>query len=206
MRSKITIFLAKIIVLYVLWYIVAELLVDTQFWQAVNSIVLREVMFFSKYSLKVIGKILNFTVQSIPSNGVVGAPHDSLIFYKGDVTYKNLSELFINNRCLALDLMYTYSVFIIAFFGPVKKKLWYIPMGILIINILNILRIIGLGITSMYFPKYMNFNHHTLFTYIVYLFTFILWVIWIKKFAKEDIIKMLEETKEKDRLKNLSKS
>jgi exosortase/archaeosortase family protein len=206
MRSKITIFIVKIIVLYLFWYIVSELLVDTKFWQALNSIVLREILFFSKYSLKVLGLFLNFTVQTIPSNGISWAPHDTLIFYKGDITYRNLSELFINNRCLALDLMYAFSVFIIAFFGPVKKKLWFIPMGILIINTLNILRIIGLGITVMYFPKYINFNHHTLFTYIVYMCTFILWVIWIKRYAKDDIIKLLEDIKEKERLKNIAKS
>jgi hypothetical protein len=33
-----------------------------------------------------------------------------------------------------------------------------------------------------------------------------LWVIWIKRFAKDDIIKLLEEIKEKEEHKKLSQS
>ncbi len=145
---------------------------------------------------------MDLTVLSYASNGVKGAPHDMLVFYNGDINYNNYNELFISNRCLGLELMFTYSAFIIAFWGPWKQKLWYIPLGIIVINFLNVLRVIGLVFTIIYAPKYMNFNHHLLFTYIIYLFTFIMWVYWIRKFAKDDIIKIVEEIKLKDSLKN----
>lgn len=204
MKSKITIFLIKLFALYILWFIISEILRDTRFWRALNSVFLREVLFQSKYVLIILGKCLNFTVQTIPLNGLKGAPHDTLIFFKGgDMTYKNFGELFIDNRCLALDLMYTFSAFIISFYGPWIKKIWFILLGIFIINSLNVLRIAGLSLTEMYYPKYLNFNHHILFTYIVYFFTFILWVIWIKRFAKEDLIKIVEEIKEKEKQKKV---
>jgi exosortase/archaeosortase family protein len=198
MRSKITIFLVKICILFFIWLLCEELLLTTRFWQALNSVVLREVLFFSKQSLIILGSILDFTIQSIPSNGIKGAPHDTLIFFSGEISYQNYKEIFISNRCLAIDLMYTYSVFIIAFYGPWKKKLWYIPLGIVIINFMNVLRIIGLVITCLYFPKYLDLNHHLIFAYAVYFFTFIMWVIWIRKYAKDDLIKMVEEMKTKD--------
>ena len=205
MKSKISIFLAKIIILYLIWFVILGFFYETRFWHAINSIVLREVIFFSKYSLKLIGKVLYFTVQTMPRNGLKFSPHDTLLFYKGDMSYENYCDVFVDNQCLAIDLMYTFSVFLIAIWGPWKKKLWFIPLGILVINTLNILRIIGLGLTAMYYPKLMDFNHHLLFTYIVYFFTFILWVLWIKKYAKDDIIKIVEEVKEKEKQKKLSR-
>jgi exosortase/archaeosortase family protein len=197
-RSKITIFLIKIFVLFALWFILNELLRTTRFWQIINSIVLREVLFLSKYTLIGLGKLLNITIQSIPSNGIKGAPHDTLIYYAGEIGYTNYKQMFISNRCLALDLMYTFSVFIIAFFGPWRKKILFIILGILVINLLNVLRVIGLVMTSIYFPQYLDFNHHLLFTYIVYFFTFIMWVIWIRRYAKDDIIRIIEDMKEKE--------
>jgi exosortase/archaeosortase family protein len=206
MKSKITIFLLKLFILYILWFIITEILNDTRFWHAVNSVFLREVLFLSKWSLIIIGKFLKFSVQTIPLNGLAWAPHDTLIFYKGDITYRNFGELFIDNRCLALDLMYTFSVFIIAFYGPWKKKILFILFGIFIINTLNIFRIVGLALTEMFYPQYMDFNHHILFTYIVYFFTFILWVVWIKRYAKDELIKIVEDMKDKDKQKKLIQS
>jgi exosortase/archaeosortase family protein len=200
-RNKLVVFLIKLFILFAIWFILDELLRETRFWHALNSVVLREVLFFSKHLLILAGKIFDFTVQTAASNGISWAPHDKLIFYPAHYSSQNYPDLFISNRCLALNLMWTYSVFIIAFFGPWKKKLWFIPLGIFIINLLNILRVFGLGITVIYFPKYMEINHHLLFTYIVYFFTFILWVIWIRKYAKNDIIKIVEELKEKDKNK-----
>lgn len=205
MRSKIVIFLVKIIVLLFIWLLIAHFIWGTRYFEAFMSLIVREILFFSKYLLIFIGKFADFTVQTIPFNGIEGAPHDTLIFYKGDISYKNLYELRIENGCLALDLMYTFSVFIIAFYGPWKHKLWFIPMGVFVINTLNVLRIVGLSITIMYFPSRLYMNHHLYFTYIVYFFTFILWVIWIKKFAKDDLIKIVEDLKEKENKKELSK-
>ena len=86
MRNKITIFLVKICALYLLWFLLNEILRDTRFWNAINSMVLREVLFLSSITLSLIGHILNFTIQTLPSNGIYGAPHDTIIFYLGEIS------------------------------------------------------------------------------------------------------------------------
>lgn len=228
MRNKILIFLIKICVLYSLWFICYELYIGAKFWQDFNSIIVREILFFSNNILIGLSKIMNFVMlppishnfitgapphgwyqttgpEMLPPNShnlIIGGLPDTLHYFKGN----RISEIYISNRCLAIDLMYTYSIFIIAFFGPWKKKIWFILLGILIINTLNIMRVVGLVLTDIYYPQYLNFNHHLLFTYIVYFFTFILWVVWIRKYAKDDIIKIIEEMKEKDKKKKIIES
>jgi len=72
---------------------------------------------------------------------------------------------------------------IFAFPGPIKHKLWYIPLGILFTHLINALRVIALVIIAYMKPEWLNFNHDYTFTIIVYAFVFMLWWIWINKFS-----------------------
>jgi len=91
----------------------------------------------------------------------------------------------LERGCLGRNMMGLFAGFIIVYPGSIKTKLWYIPFGLVIIYILNILRIAGLGFTQLYYPEYMDINHHTVFKYTVYFAIFLLWAFWISKFNKE---------------------
>jgi hypothetical protein len=54
---------------------------------------------------------------------------------------------------------------------------------VLLIFILNIIRMVVLTINFVYFRSSFAFNHHVTFTYIVYMFIFMLWMIWVNKFS-----------------------
>ena len=66
--------------------------------------------------------------------------------------------------------------------GSWKKKLWFIPFGIITIHLINVLRIIGLALTVFYFPdpELLDFNHTYTFTVLVYGYVFYLWFLWSK--------------------------
>jgi exosortase/archaeosortase family protein len=55
---------------------------------------------------------------------------------------------------------------------------------------LNVLRVVALAIIAKYCPQYLNFNHTYTFTFVIYSFIFLLWIIWVNKFSdrqtKED--------------------
>jgi len=94
--------------------------------------------------------------------------------------------VWIGSNCNAITLFTLFSVFIIAYPGYQKGKLWYIPAGILCIHILNILRVVALVLIAYYLPPgYLTFNHTYTFTFIVYAFIFLLWMIWINKFSNK---------------------
>ena len=93
------------------------------------------------------------------------------------------SGVWIGSNCNAISLFILFSVFIIWYPGIQKAKLWFIPLGIISIHILNIIRVIGLVLLAKYYPEYLNFNHTYTFTFIVYAYIFILWVWWVNRFS-----------------------
>ncbi|MBA3679599.1 MAG: exosortase family protein XrtF [Bacteroidetes bacterium] len=91
--------------------------------------------------------------------------------------------VWIGSNCNAITLFSLFSVFIIAYPGKIKDKLWFIPTGIILIHILNILRVISLVLIAYYYPQNLNFNHTYTFTFLVYSFIFLLWMVWVNKYA-----------------------
>ena len=62
--------------------------------------------------------------------------------------------------------------------GPLKHKLWFIPLGVLIICILNTIRFVGISLYSNWYPDHFNFVHDWVFRPFIYFVIFLLWVIW----------------------------
>lgn len=92
--------------------------------------------------------------------------------------------VWIGGPCNGITLMFLFAIFIIAYPGNFKNKLWYIPMGIIIVNMVNIVRIVSLSLIALYYPQYLDFNHTYTFTFIVYSIVFGLWMLWVNKFSK----------------------
>jgi exosortase family protein XrtF len=90
----------------------------------------------------------------------------------------------IGAPCDGMVLFALFTVFMISYPGPVKHKLWYTPIGLLIIHSLNILRVTGLALIVHYNEAWLAFNHDYTFTIIVYAVVFVLWLIWINQFAQ----------------------
>jgi len=90
--------------------------------------------------------------------------------------------LWMGDNCDCIELCALFAGFIIIFPGKWVKKLWFIPLGMLSVFLLNVLRVILLAIMQKNFsPKWLEFNHTYTFTIIVYLFIFCLWFYWLKK-------------------------
>lgn len=91
--------------------------------------------------------------------------------------------VWVGSNCNAISLFSLFSVFIIAYPGPMKHKLWFIPSGIILIHIINIIRLVALALIAKHSPQYLNFNHTYTFTFFVYAFIFALWMIWVNKLS-----------------------
>lgn len=95
--------------------------------------------------------------------------------------------LWIGDPCNGLTLFALFSLFIIAYPGNWKHKLWFIPAGIVAIHIMNIVRIVALCIITQKSPDMLEFNHTYLFQMVMYGFIFLLWYIWISKFSPKTV-------------------
>lgn len=94
----------------------------------------------------------------------------------------------IGEECNALVLFVLFAGFIISFPGNWKSKAWFIPVGIFLIFIINILRIVVLTINFKYYHSSFSFNHHVTFTYLVYTFIFFLWMFWVNKLSRKTAV------------------
>ena len=103
-------------------------------------------------------------------------------------------KLFTNNNytarvvegCNSLSIIILFWAFIIAFQGSFKNTLLFAIIGMLSIYLLNIFRIVLLTVALDTYPQYSNFLHQIIFPSIIYGFTFILWVIWVRYFALKE--------------------
>lgn len=91
--------------------------------------------------------------------------------------------VWVGSNCNAITLFTLFSVFVIAYPGHQKSKLWFVPLGIVAIHILNLFRVVALALIAYYHPQALNFNHTYTFTFLVYAFIFFLWMVWIQKFS-----------------------
>ena len=91
--------------------------------------------------------------------------------------------VWIGSSCNAVTLFCLFAVFIAAYPGQQKKKIWFLPLGILLIHILNIFRVVALALIAFYNPKVLDFNHTYTFTFIIYGFIFLLWMVWVNKYS-----------------------
>lgn len=93
--------------------------------------------------------------------------------------------LAVYEGCNGINVMIIFVAFLVAF-GPIGNKLlWFIPLGLLIIHLMNLARITLLFWVSMYWPDYMYFTHKYFFTAILYVVVFVLWVWWVRKYTTQ---------------------
>ncbi len=95
--------------------------------------------------------------------------------------FANHGYVAVEGACSGLKQFYQWTVLMLLFPGPWKKKLWYIPVGLLVIHIDNILRIIILSVVVVHWPQYWDFIHMWVLRPFFYIVIFLLWVIWEEK-------------------------
>ena len=93
--------------------------------------------------------------------------------------------------CTGIKQMFIFSGIMACYFGPWKKKLWYIPMGCIVLTIYNIIRIATISLLTRgiqerdVFVAEFDFLHDGILRYIYYGIIFVLWVCWEEFIAKK---------------------
>lgn len=95
--------------------------------------------------------------------------------------------------CNSISVIILFWAFIIAFKGNWKKTMLFGLIGSSLVYILNIIRIVFIVVAIDTYPQYSDFLHKIIFPAIIYGFTFLLWVIWVKYFATQNVTKKESE-------------
>jgi exosortase/archaeosortase family protein len=95
-----------------------------------------------------------------------------------------IDSIAIADACNGLELMILYLGFILAAPYPTKKKIHFIYVGLLLIVFTNVIRCLLLIFVFLNYPNYFGFAHHYIFTFVIYLIIFLIWIRFIKAWIK----------------------
>lgn len=127
------------------------------------------------------------SVQSAWLINVFGQNAKAIEYPSESMMYLQLREssiLTVYEGCNGLNVAIVFLAFLFAFGPYTKTMVWFIPLGLFIIHMANLLRIVGLFFVSLFRPDYLYITHKYLFTAFIYLFVFLLWIWWVMKLAK----------------------
>lgn len=97
--------------------------------------------------------------------------------------FSNRGWITVNESCSGLKQFYQILVLFLLFPGPLKHKLWFIPLSIIIMHITNVMRIVVLGMITLWLPDYWQFSHDWILRPFFYVVLFLLWVWWVERFG-----------------------
>ncbi|MDR9417875.1 exosortase X [Gracilimonas sp.] len=157
MNSPVVKFIAKAFLVFIVWYLVYELWLlpdgSLDHWLSLN------IIGTSAGILEVFG----FDVFTV--NRIIGLGE-----YPG---------IEIVDGCNGIAAMGLFLGFILAYPGNWKNRISFSVLGLCVIYLTNILRIITLTITQVYWPSIFDFTHDYSTTTIFYLVIFLLWMLWV---------------------------
>ena len=131
---------------------------------------------------------LNYNIVSASQSVLSWMGVESFIDIESDHVVLVLSEgnfrpILVGDECNGFKLFSIFTIFILVFPGNWKKKIWFIPLGIIFVHIANILRVVALLLINNYHPEFLDFNHLYTFTIFVYAIIFLLWYWYAKKLS-----------------------
>lgn len=154
-------FILKGVGLYLLWYLIYDNWLLKDGW--IDHFLIDHLVKSTSFILELLGYNVFMYADAVGIDGTHG--------------------VLIGAPCNGLSLFALFAGFIIIFPGKWVYKLVFIPLGIVLIHVINVLRLVGLALVVLYHPTSLEFNHKYTFTVIVYIFVFVMWMIWVKKFS-----------------------
>lgn len=103
--------------------------------------------------------------------------------------FSNGGYITVNTSCSGLKQFYQVLVLFLLFPGPWKHKLWFIPMGFIIMFLTNVFRIIALSVILLWKPEHWDFSHDWILRPFFYVVLFGIWVWWVESYARKKPIK-----------------
>lgn len=113
----------------------------------------------------------------------------SLTIFDQTMTFNNGSWISINDSCSGDKQILQFLLLVLIYPGIVKHKLWFIPLGMVIIHFTNVLRIVLLSLVSVNKPEWWHIAHDTVLRGMFYVVILVLWIIWVERINKRPDVK-----------------
>jgi exosortase H (IPTLxxWG-CTERM-specific) len=119
---------------------------------------------------RVSGFVLNLFGQHVAMNGTVIS--------------NSRFAVNIRNGCNGVEAMLIFLAAVLAFPARWSSRLAGLALGILAIQVVNLVRVVALFLTGVYLPKLFDTSHTVIWQTIVILAGVLLWIYWANRFAR----------------------
>jgi len=89
----------------------------------------------------------------------------------------------IRNGCNGVEAMLIFLAAVLAFPASWRSRLLGLGLGILAIQVVNLIRVVALFLTGIYFPRLFDTSHTVIWQTLVILSGVLLWIFWANRFA-----------------------
>lgn len=89
-----------------------------------------------------------------------------------------VSAVTVAPECTSLKQWMHWLFLMILYPGPWKHKAWYIPLGLVIIEFTNVVRIVGICLFLKPYPHDFALAHDVIFKIMFYVVIFLMWMVW----------------------------
>lgn len=169
----VAIFMIILLVFHFLWKILIGDLLEVPFIYRSAEYLSQRVFSTSQWVLDILG--VNYT--PFETLDIAGMVRNNVI-YLPDVN----GYVSVNLSCSGLKQFYQYFFLMLLYPGPWKHKLWFIPMGLVIIHFVNIGRIITMTYITIHSASNWDFWHDYVVRPFFYVVMFGLWVWWNERY------------------------
>jgi exosortase H (IPTLxxWG-CTERM-specific) len=118
------------------------------------------------------GAVLNLLGQHVALRGtVIQGPHFAVN---------------IRNGCNGVEAMLIFLAAVLAFPAPWRWRLGGLVLGMLAIQVVNLVRVVSLYLTGAYLPRLFDASHSVIWQSVVILFGVLLWIFWANRLPPQD--------------------
>jgi exosortase family protein XrtF len=156
-KSQLVLFFAKALGVYVLWYILYDL------WILPDG---RVDLWLSEHIVSLGGSMLAGLGFDVYAQGRI-------------IGLAGTNMLEIIDGCNGIEVIGLFAGFVLAYPGRSLNRLIFIPAGILVLYLTNVVRILVLAITQLHAPGIFTITHDYSTTAIFYVVVFLMWVVWV---------------------------
>lgn len=122
--------------------------------------------------------ILYLTHLALKPFGIVEGIQGSVICLKG-------LAMDVRFGCNGLEAFLIYTVAVLSFKANIKKKFVGVTAGFIVLQLLNILRIVGLGLCGVYAKEYFHYVHIYVAQGMMIAVAFVLFLVWLNYAAEK---------------------
>lgn len=164
---------------------------DIRIWKFILTYVLLMGFFLLLIGLEPVKKILDingvYTEMIIYLTALILKPFNIVQGISGSVINVKGLPMDVRFGCNGLEAFLIYTVAILAFPTRATKKLVGIIGGFFVLQILNVLRIAGLGLSGVYLKEYFEYLHIYVAQGIMIAVALVLFLVWLNYAAEKSV-------------------